>query len=298
MRIATFNCENLFARYKFKDAPEPIKKETFTIDELSFDIFNETEKSLTAKAIKEVNADIIGLQEVESLGVIDKFVEKYLGELGYKHKILIDSHDQRGIDVALLSRYPISNVRTHRDENSKNSNSYLFSRDCLEVDISLENKTLTVYVNHFKSMMGGRDKTASKRKEQAERVARIIDEKWQKIKYAGNFVVLGDLNDYPDENTSLSELLNHPELVNIINRLPDSERWTHYYNGDKTYHQLDYILVSKELSDLNSSSMPQIMRKGMPQRASRYVGPRFEGVGVDNPKASDHAPFYVDLDLI
>lgn len=42
------------------------------------------------------------------------------------------------------------------------------SRDCLELDLPLpEEGVLTLFVNHFKSMLGGRDETRPKRERQA-----------------------------------------------------------------------------------------------------------------------------------
>jgi endonuclease/exonuclease/phosphatase family metal-dependent hydrolase len=295
MRLATFNCENLFARYNFKKNLEPKKEDGFTINDLAFDIYDETEKKITAEAIRKVKADIIALEEVESLPLLDKFNTEYL-DSRYKHRILIDSHDPRGIDVAVLSTYPIFSIRSYRHERNAAKKSWLFSRDCLEVTIDVDGKILTLYVNHFKSMIGGRDETRKKRIEQSERVANIIDEQWGTLNYEGNFVVLGDFNDYPEDNTSLASLLMHPGLYNVIERLPEDEQWTHYYSGNE-YRQLDYLLISKSLAALNQNK-PVIIRNGLPYRATRYTGERFANVGNDNPKASDHAPFAMDLELI
>ncbi|MFO1432807.1 MAG: hypothetical protein U1F76_22255 [Candidatus Competibacteraceae bacterium] len=38
-----------------------------------------------------------------------------------------------------------------------------------------------------------------------------------------------------------------------------------------------------------------IMHKGLPYRAEEYSAPRFDGVGEDKPKASDHCPVFVDI---
>ena len=159
IRIATFNCENLFARYKFREGRETLAPNGFTINDLAFDIYDETSKQLTAKAIKEVNADIICLQEIESLPVLERFNSRFLGGMKYKYRMLIDSHDPRYIDVAILSRYPFGRIKTYRHERNKNNTWWLFSRDCLETDVDIQGETLTVYVNHFKSMIGGRDGT-------------------------------------------------------------------------------------------------------------------------------------------
>jgi hypothetical protein len=44
--------------------------------------------------------------------------------------------------------------------------------------------------------------------------------------------------------------------------------------------------------------VPGILRQGMPFRAEQYTGDRFPGVGENHPKASDHAPLHMDIELI
>lgn len=296
MRLATFNCENLFARYRFRDKPSPVAADGFTTEQMSFEGFDEPDKKLTAQAIKEVDADVIALQEVDSLPALDHFNSLYLKKLGYTHRMLIDGNDQRQIDVAVLSRHPFTALRTHRHERTQSARpSPLFSRDCLEAEIDVAGKPLVLYVNHLKSMMGGRDKTHDRRQLQAARVAEIVDARWKKLGYQGNFVVLGDMNDYPGQGTALDPLLNHKGLDNVLTRLSPDEQWTHFYSKGE-YRQLDYLLLSKSLAAANQGK-PAVMRKGLPLRAKNYTGPRFKGVGQDNPKSSDHAPLYMDIVL-
>jgi predicted extracellular nuclease len=78
IRLATFNAENLFARYNFKKNCNPVSKDGFTINDLPFDVYDETDKKITAQAILEVNADVIALQEIESLSVLDAFNREIL----------------------------------------------------------------------------------------------------------------------------------------------------------------------------------------------------------------------------
>jgi len=296
IRLATFNAENLFARYNFKKNYNPISKDGFTINDLAFDIYDETDKKITARAIREVNADVIALQEIESLPVLDAFNSKYLGKMEYRHRILIDSFDPRKIDVAILSRFPITSIRSHRQERNASNSAWLFSRDCLVVAINIEGKELILYINHFKSMMEGRAETHNRRKEQVDRVATIIDDRWKAKEYEGNFVALGDFNDYPEGDTALNSLIEHPGLEDVVKRMPQEDRWTHFYSGKKEYKQLDYILLSKSLAQMNPNP-PGIMRKGLPYRTKKYDGPRFPNVGEDEPKASDHAPVFIDIEL-
>jgi endonuclease/exonuclease/phosphatase family metal-dependent hydrolase len=296
IRLATFNAENLFARCNFNKNYSAISKDGFTINDVAFDMYDETDKHITAQALREVDADVTALQEIESLPVFDAFNSKYLDKMNYKYRILIDSFDPRKIDVAILSRFPIISVQSHRHERNASNSAWLFSRDCLIVTIDVEGKELMLYVNHFKSMMEGRTKTHDRRKEQVDRVAVLLDERWQSTKFEGNFVVLGDFNDYPEGNTAITSLIEHPGLENVVKRMPEEDQWTHFYSGESEYKQLDFILLSKSLAQMNPDP-PGIMRKGLPLRAKKYTGPRFPKVGEDGPKASDHAPVFIDIDL-
>lgn len=296
MRLATFNCENLFARYKFKEKVDPMGSNGFTTNELAFGVFDEDEKKITAQAITEVNADVIALQEIESFSVLDRFSSTYLKKMNYQHSILIASHDPRHINVAVLSRYPITSVRTHRNERNASKRKWIFSRDCLETEVEVDGKNLILYVNHFKSMLKGREESKGRRMEQVQRVVEIMESRWKEKDFQGNFAVVGDFNDYPGEGTSLDQLLQHSGLENVVERLPPDEQWTHFYARGKEYRQLDYILLSKSLAQLNTET-PVIMRKGTPKRAEKYTGPRFDGIGKDRPKASDHSPLFIDLNL-
>ena len=51
--------------------------------------------------------DIVALQEVENLVILERLRTEYLGDSGYLPAILVEGSDNRGIDVAFLSRLPI-----------------------------------------------------------------------------------------------------------------------------------------------------------------------------------------------
>lgn len=59
--IATFNCENLIARFKFTENVNPKDAiiDGWLADKTKFTINDETSKRLTALAIKETKADVI-----------------------------------------------------------------------------------------------------------------------------------------------------------------------------------------------------------------------------------------------
>jgi len=301
IRVATFNVENLFARYRFRQDFDATGEDGFTINDLAFDIYDEESKRITAKSIREVDADIFALQEIESLPVQERFAERYLAGRGYRYRLVIDGNDPRFIDVGVLSKYPIAAIRTHRHERNNANTARLFSRDCLEVDIDVDGKTLTLFINHFKSMVEGRGATRARRLEQATRVAALVDAAQQADGYTGNLIVLGDLNDYYGVGTGLAPLLDHPGLENVLGRLIPEHQWTHFFARAGEYRQLDYVLLSAELAAANANS-PGVMRRGLPWRAFQegpWEGPPpYDEVGESHPKASDHAPLFMDLDLI
>ena len=72
LRIATFNAENLFARFRFAARVDPrrAEHEGFTIDDLAFGIHDAGQKHLTAGVIAATGADVVALQEVEGLDAL------------------------------------------------------------------------------------------------------------------------------------------------------------------------------------------------------------------------------------
>jgi endonuclease/exonuclease/phosphatase family metal-dependent hydrolase len=319
VRIGTFNAENLFARFRFHGVreryrkpdgtwgyryrdytPEELRdvvKEGWTVDRTRFKPFSGESRQLTAQAVKAIKADILGLQEIEGMDTLKRSVAQFGVRQEYMYKVVIDGNDPRLIDVALLSRYPLAHIRTHQFERTRGGRSFIFSRDCLEVGVQISEHTiLPLFVNHFKSMIGGRAQTMARRKVQAEAVVRILKERFGEDPGKAAWVVLGDLNDYLP-SAGLEPLLGQPWLENVVERLPEPERWTHYYDGKKEYRQLDYILLPKTLARTNLDAVPQIERGGLPRRATQYTGPRFPGVGQNEPKASDHCPVVIQIDI-
>jgi endonuclease/exonuclease/phosphatase family metal-dependent hydrolase len=348
IQLTTFNVNNLFLRYKFgRSFPGDLSGKSMTdapgIGYLPmyqpglFEIFDEEQRMLAASAVWDSAGqswpDILCLQEVESLLAARTFAEDYLGN-AYPHAMLIDGYDLRQIDVAVLSRYPITHARSyvHEMDSAATPPARLFSRDCLEVDIALPNgKTLTVFNNHFKSkLVMERDPAkkaaqsaaaTAKRKRQAQRVMQIVRQRFAGAAFEeALFAVLGDFNDQPAADALKPLLANSSGLENVLNRLPEEQRWTDYYKGGGDVSQLDYLLTSPQLSSL-IQGLPVVERAGIGFRAySTRTGEalpesiklvtheedagtlvpfdfeRYEGV-TDKKAASDHCPVTVRIRL-
>lgn len=103
IRLATYNLENLFDD---KDDPElsgehEDKDETKPADHCK----------AAADAIRRIDADIIALQEIESREALIQFRDTYLKDAGYEYVISIDAGDERGIEQAVLSRFPLKDAK-------------------------------------------------------------------------------------------------------------------------------------------------------------------------------------------
>ena len=272
VRIATANVENLFARYNFRKDYDPASETGFGINNLAFDLHDPDARKITGKMLREVDADILCLQEIENLEVLERFNSRHLASKKYKHRIVIDSHDPRHIDVGILSRYPLSNIRTYRHERNEANTAWLFSRDNLEVDVNIDGTLLTLMVNHFKSMIDTREDTRPRREAQVDRVAEIVDQRFGP-KYEEKFIVLGDFNDYISGDTALSALINHPHLHSITKDEPEDKCFTHYWAKEDEYRQLDFILVSDSLAGEidGDGGKYKIERRGLPWRAEKFT---------------------------
>lgn len=318
IRVATFNVENLFARFRFEHRVDPraAVRDGWNADETFFYIGDEVQKRLSAQVIDALDADVLGLQEVESLDTLKRFRDRMLrgGRAAYPHAVVIDGNDRRLIDVGLLSRHPIVHLRSYQHLWDDERDEPLFSRDCLEADVLVEGHgLLTVYVNHFKSMRAeeggdpcrGREQTRAKRMRQASAVRAIIEARFGQDAGDAPFLVMGDFNDAPSDDAQgrcgVDPLLRWDQVENVVERLPERERWTHFWRGDRrcnlphAYHQLDYLLLSRRLARA-APNPPRIERRGQPLRARDHAGPRFDGIGLDRPKASDHCPVVIEIE--
>ncbi len=253
----------------------------------------------TARVISDVNADVVCPIEVENRILLQNFHDELLkkeflkpqGKQSYDYILLIDGNDDRGIDVSVMSRFPVEWVRSHIHETTN----YLgrkvktFSRDCLEVLIQLPNgKPLLLMINHLKSMgYSSPDDPQSdiRREGQATRVAELVSEHDLNQEYVA---VVGDFNS-DSSSQCLNTLLNKEGLFNVNLRLPPDDRGT-YQTGKK---QLDYILVSNALKEQLTNVY--IERRGVYCK-NKWVP--YDSVKSRRTEASDHAVVVADFNLV
>ncbi len=251
----------------------------------------------TGRIINEVKADVMCLVEVESRPVLREFNRTALKAAPYPHAMLIDGNDDRGIDVGLVSRWPILDMRSHVDDPDTVTRQPVFSRDCAEFQIDLPgNKSLWILVNHFKSRgYGSKAANDAKRQKQATRVSEILRRFDLKKQWV---IVAGDFNELPT-SASLAPLLQCEGLRNSFDKLPAStDRWTHRDDATPSKNQpIDYLLVSDALWPLLSEV--QIERRGLwaTAKKTRAKYPPLATVTGDTSAASYHAAVWAEFKL-
>ena len=311
LTIATFNCENLFRRYKFSSKLASKKVDDavtngFILNRSMFVTVKQPERSLTAKAIKDTNADIVALQEIENLDTLKNFISTHRLSSLYPYRLVIDGNDPRLIDVAVISKYPFERIVTHQFTKDYKKR-LIFSRDCLELEFLVRGKPFYLFVNHLKSMFSksspanGRKQTAARRRSQVNAILKVVKNRLGKEIEKSAFAIVGDFNDYPSKDSSLKKMHKTKWLTNIVENLPENERWTHFWDTSKIpeperYSQLDYIWFSSLLTKKNKNIQPVINRKGLSKKAKHpLIIERYPDIEKSKTiiSASDHCPVSV-----
>jgi endonuclease/exonuclease/phosphatase family metal-dependent hydrolase len=265
--------------------------------ELAKEATNEIGTRMTARVIQDVGAGIIGIVEAEDRPSLVWFNKELLGGL-YRHIMLVDGNDERGIDVGIMmgNNFEIKSIRSNVD--TEDAIGKVFSRDCPQYEVLTPSGTVVhVLVNHFKSQSGGGGR---QRQRQATEVRRIVD---NLVAQAQHVVVLGDFNEGPttagSQATNLSALfVNNSPLVDCYS-LPTFQVGNRPGTFDSCglRNRFDYILISQSL--LPNFTGGGVFRNGL--WGSRVTRPTewitYPDITKSEEQASDHGAVFVDLSI-
>ena len=243
--------------------------------------------ALVAEAIRNTNADVIALQEVENIKVL-KDLNNKLKTLSVEYKYLWISKGAdnfTGQDVALLSKFPkftdsnvVQSYPNEREfyltENDIGNESDTGLSKALRVDLDINNKKLSVFVFHLKSQSGG-SVSDNKRIAQASIVRRIT---LPLINKNESLIVLGDLNADRGSPTLLRlrgfDDIYADLIQPVHSKQFETDKWTYKYQGRTK--QIDHILLSSDLRNKIASGK----------------------INYDhNYSTSDHFPIIITLEL-
>jgi endonuclease/exonuclease/phosphatase family metal-dependent hydrolase len=222
-----------------------------------------------AAIIQAQSPDVVMFAEVENLGVLDKLNEKLGGAYSERH--LFDSNDPRGIDVAVMSKLPLSNVVSHKDDTfaveGTQAPEYQFARDCLQVEFTFEQQEFALFGVHLRSK--GPPDDPNKRLAEAQRCRAIADE-YASGKPDAAIAILGDYNDLPASPPVKAVLGSNPTFFSVTDYVPENDRWTFDYQGVREL--IDHQIVNPKMHGLLDTT--------------KVVIPHGSEVGM----ASDHTP--------
>ena len=256
-KIATYNVENLFdlekKGYKYKEY-KPNTKSNWNKKTYKIKLQN------IAKVIKDIDADIIALQEIHSLTALKdlRYTLKQKGLYYQYYKIADKKHT--AINVAFLSKYPFTYAK-----ELKVTTTYKY-RNILESRFKINGNDLYMFVNHWKAKSGPESMRI--------RSAQVLRNRIREIGYDKNIVLLGDFNSHYEEyikfkrnrrhnDTNGKTGINHVlktikqtdrakdvkyEKENFYNLWYDtdaSDRYSYIFKGKK--EALDNILISQPL---------------------------------------------------
>ncbi len=242
--------------------------------------------------------DIMCLQEVENLAILKRWSQVHLKSASYITEILIEGPDVRGIDVALLSRWPLAEkaelIPMQLQSGSRGQN--LDSRGILKATlVSPDGEFVTVMCVHLPSP----HHPWSLRDEALDRILSVT----QEVPKNHLLIVAGDFNVTHEEETRRQSIANHfksPEWW-AAKAHCQSCPGTTYYAPKKTWSFLDGIFVRLPDSEGISSSS----RVWRPQSAALLI----DGVHSKTPKggyprrfepdtgqgSSDHWPLLIHI---
>jgi predicted extracellular nuclease len=268
-----------------------------------------------ARVISEVTPggfpDVILLCEVENKAVlIDLVNRKEISAAGYQI-VFRKSQDTRGISIGLLYRKETFRLISQNliaieypGEKRESTRGILYVKG-----VTLKADTIHFFGNHWKSRVGRRSETESKRIYDAGILKSKTDSLLRLNKQA-KIICLGDFNDEPG-NTSISMILNagcNSEektgaiLIDVMCPLFLEGKGTYSYKGK--WQMLDNIILSKNLlSNKSRLHMAGISGKvftpdwllkyndkaGGPIPWKTYAGDKYLG------GYSDHLPVFIEL---
>ncbi|MCB0480537.1 MAG: endonuclease/exonuclease/phosphatase family protein [Flavobacteriales bacterium] len=241
----------------------------------------------------------VGLSEVENRGTLDDLVQVgFLKNRGFK-VVHFESPDFRGIDVAFLYDPKLFTVNDSKAIYVDLQDGEKTTRDILKVKTTgPDSQNLIMYINHWPSRWGGTEETNPKRVRAAAVLRADVDNEFELNKSA-RVLIMGDLNDYPDNESVLLTLgadsVHGKQLYNATWPIHKVDSLgTHNYRGH--WGTLDQIIVSSgmvsEIVDVypfKRNFMMYQTKKGEWLPSRTYSGDKYYA------GYSDHLPIVIHL---
>jgi hypothetical protein len=245
--------------------------------------------------------DVLFLQEVENEFIVKKWRDEYLAKMGYQTLFFVEGPDERGIDVAILSKLPKAGEAKYYNIDFAKvpeipADDIRPTRGILEGTVKLPNgENLALFAVHFPSQGA----SSNHRKAAVLTLLEAMD----KVPAGTHTIAGGDFNITSIEDWKykyFTDLISPKYAVSHLIGCKGCPG-TSYYNRDQTWSFFDVLLFSRSLLNENSSvklntqsirmatdTKWQIDYDGKPAKFRNGKGT----VGV-----SDHWPMYAELEM-
>jgi endonuclease/exonuclease/phosphatase family metal-dependent hydrolase len=199
---------------------------------------------VVARTIQQVNGglgpDIIALQEIENVDILERLRTGYLADSSYLPAVLLEGTDVRGIDVAFLSRLPISGTPTLHalDLPEEFADRAGDTRGLLEVTFELpDGSLLTGFSVHFPAPFHPTEMRVL--------AYEHLNAVRSQVPSGHNIFAAGDFNTTSIENDreGLLERFIRPDWV-VSNDLCEGCAGTQYYSRDESWSFLDMVIFA------------------------------------------------------
>jgi len=316
-RIATWNVENLFDA---DDDPDNPGDDEYTPNSWRRWTEARYQQKLTnvAVVVADMKPDILCVQEIENRRVLADLV-KLVGELkpglNLNHIAHQDSNDVRGIDVGLVTRFPVKSFKLREDLSRL--------RGALVTTMDIDGTDVTVITCHWKSWLGEAEANVVTRLREAL-VVRSEIETLREADPAATIIVAGDFNDNLDGHSLQQGLAAYADrdlvladptgrlLYNSLGDVPEEDRGSYYYARRKVWNTFDALIVMPGMLQPVSKPGPAWRLPPSDSRSVTVFKPEYMCESDGRPKPfrrvrlkdgtdsyaqgySDHFPIMLDL---
>ncbi|MHB8874420.1 MAG: endonuclease/exonuclease/phosphatase family protein [Myxococcaceae bacterium] len=323
LMVAHYNVENLF-----DTVDDPVTNDQQFTKAKGYDE-PQLEQHLAGlgRVVRAMNGgkgpDVLALTEIENAGVVERLRQGPLADLGYQPVAHLDDGDARGIEPALLTRFPVVGKPVLHPVVNEAGKKY---RGILQVDLDVNGRTLTVFLNHWiASRADTMERNIGERTFAAATLKGLIDQTLSKDP-GREIVALGDLNESLGGRATTEGLARAATPAEAVKegRVFDTDDalaaqkaalgaegekvqlGTHYYVPGKNWSTFDHLIVAPTLLDAEGLAWvpgstavfaPDWLRDPTTGGPRRFFIPKLgeAPAHVDPEGASDHFPIAMRL---
>ena len=222
LKIATYNVENLFDGVTQGSEYGDFKGNAWNASKY------EKKRKAIAAVIKDLDADVLCLNEIENEGVLRDLA----AQAGYAHFQFATLDRNSPVGLGVISRLPLEKTTVIPIYNERIFfvREKIKTRPILRAQFKFENEEISLFCAHFPAMKN--------RKEKREAAANAMK---KAVKGAKNAVILGDLNS-PYEPRHKFLLSDVEGFRNLWSELPTKRERRSYVGGGA----IDHILLSND----------------------------------------------------